>query len=139
VKLTTHLHLVPRSKNERSCTSTPSIRLHGVKLRKKAQGQLYLYIRRLRQNTFHRKQQRNRVYSPCPNYPNRDKAPRILNLDTRCMGMTSFMLQSLQSPVPTEKMVGRAPEQHRRDNSNEKTALQRTELGMQPAKCHFTY
>jgi hypothetical protein len=33
VKLTTHLHLVPRSKNEWSYTSTPPIRL---------QGQLYL-------------------------------------------------------------------------------------------------
>jgi len=32
VKLTTHLHLVPRSKNELSCTSTPPIRLHGVVL-----------------------------------------------------------------------------------------------------------
>jgi hypothetical protein len=30
VKLTTHLHLVPRSKNEWSYTSTPLIRLHGV-------------------------------------------------------------------------------------------------------------
>jgi len=31
VKLTTHLHLVPRSKNEWSYTSsTPPIRLHGV-------------------------------------------------------------------------------------------------------------
>jgi hypothetical protein len=32
VKLTTHLHLVPRSKNEWSYTSTPQIRLHGVVL-----------------------------------------------------------------------------------------------------------
>jgi len=32
VKLTTHLHLVPRSKNEWSYTSTPPIRLHGVVL-----------------------------------------------------------------------------------------------------------
>jgi hypothetical protein len=32
VKLTTHLHLVPRSKNEWNYTSTPSIRLHGVVL-----------------------------------------------------------------------------------------------------------
>jgi hypothetical protein len=31
VKLTTHLHLVPRSKNEWNCTSTPT-RLHGVVL-----------------------------------------------------------------------------------------------------------
>jgi hypothetical protein len=30
VKLTTHLHLVPRSKNEWSYNSTPPIRLHGV-------------------------------------------------------------------------------------------------------------
>jgi hypothetical protein len=30
VKLTIHLHLVPRSKNEWSYTSTPPIRLHGV-------------------------------------------------------------------------------------------------------------
>jgi hypothetical protein len=33
VKLTTHLRLVPRSKDGWSCTSTPSIRLHGVVLR----------------------------------------------------------------------------------------------------------
>jgi hypothetical protein len=32
VKLTTHLHLVPRSKNEWSYTSTPPIRLNGVVL-----------------------------------------------------------------------------------------------------------
>jgi hypothetical protein len=32
VKLTTHLHLVPRSKNEWSYTSTPPILLHGVVL-----------------------------------------------------------------------------------------------------------
>jgi hypothetical protein len=32
VKLTTHLHLVPRSKNEWRYTSTPPIRLHGVVL-----------------------------------------------------------------------------------------------------------
>jgi hypothetical protein len=31
-KLTTHLHLVPRSNNEWSYTSTPLIRLHGVVL-----------------------------------------------------------------------------------------------------------
>jgi hypothetical protein len=44
VKLTTHLHLVPRSKNAWSCTSTLPIRLHGVVLiLKKAQGHLYLY------------------------------------------------------------------------------------------------
>jgi hypothetical protein len=30
MKLTPHLHLVPRSKNEWSCTSTPPIRLRGV-------------------------------------------------------------------------------------------------------------
>jgi hypothetical protein len=30
MKLTTHLHLVPRSKNEQSYTSTPTIRLHGM-------------------------------------------------------------------------------------------------------------
>jgi hypothetical protein len=30
VKLTTHLHLVPRSKDAWSYTSTPPIRLHGV-------------------------------------------------------------------------------------------------------------
>jgi hypothetical protein len=34
VKLTAHLHLVPRSKNEWSYNSTPSIRLHGVVLSK---------------------------------------------------------------------------------------------------------
>jgi hypothetical protein len=43
VKLTTHLHLVPRSKNEWSYTSTPPIHLYGVVLFK-AQGQLYLYL-----------------------------------------------------------------------------------------------
>jgi hypothetical protein len=32
MKLTTHLHLVPRSKNAWSYTSTPPIRLHGVVL-----------------------------------------------------------------------------------------------------------
>jgi hypothetical protein len=32
VKLATHLHLVPRSKNEWSYTSTPPIRLHSVVL-----------------------------------------------------------------------------------------------------------
>jgi hypothetical protein len=32
VKLTTHLHLMPRSKNEWSYTSTPPVRLHGVVL-----------------------------------------------------------------------------------------------------------
>jgi hypothetical protein len=32
VKLTTHLHLVPRSKNEWSYISTPLVRLHGVVL-----------------------------------------------------------------------------------------------------------
>jgi hypothetical protein len=32
VRLTTHLHLVPRSKNEWSYTSTPPIRLHDVVL-----------------------------------------------------------------------------------------------------------
>jgi len=41
VELTTHLHLVPRSKNEWSYISTPPIRLHGVVL-SQAQGQLYL-------------------------------------------------------------------------------------------------
>jgi len=32
VKLTTHLRLVPRSKNGWSCAPTPPIRLHGVVL-----------------------------------------------------------------------------------------------------------
>jgi len=32
VKLTTHLHVVPTSKNEWSYTSTPPVRLHGVVL-----------------------------------------------------------------------------------------------------------
>jgi hypothetical protein len=41
VKLTTHLHLVPRSKNAWSHTSTPPIRLHGAVL-SETQGQLYL-------------------------------------------------------------------------------------------------
>jgi hypothetical protein len=43
VKLTTHLHLVPRSKNARFNTSTSPIRLHEAVLTK-AQGQLYLYL-----------------------------------------------------------------------------------------------
>jgi hypothetical protein len=33
LKLTSHLHVVPRSKNEWSYISTPPIRLHGVALR----------------------------------------------------------------------------------------------------------
>jgi hypothetical protein len=32
MELNIHLHLVPRSKNEWSCTSTPTIRLHGAVL-----------------------------------------------------------------------------------------------------------
>jgi hypothetical protein len=45
VKLTIHFHLVQRSKNEWSYTSTPPIRLHGVVFsQKEAQGQLYLYL-----------------------------------------------------------------------------------------------
>jgi hypothetical protein len=32
LQLTTHLHLMPTSKNERSYTSTPPIRFHGVVL-----------------------------------------------------------------------------------------------------------
>jgi len=45
VKLTTHLHLVPRSKNEWNYTFTTPIRLRGVVLSfKKAHGQLYLYL-----------------------------------------------------------------------------------------------
>jgi hypothetical protein len=43
VKLTTHLLLVPRSKNAWSYTSTPPIRLPGVVV-SQAQGQLYLYL-----------------------------------------------------------------------------------------------
>jgi hypothetical protein len=44
VKPTTHLHLVLRSKNKLSYTSTRPIRLHGVVLSlKKARGQLELY------------------------------------------------------------------------------------------------
>jgi hypothetical protein len=43
VKLTTHLHLKPRSKKAWSYTSTPPISLHGVVLIKiKAQGKFYL-------------------------------------------------------------------------------------------------
>jgi len=38
VKLTTHLYLVPRSKNAWSYTSTPPIRLRGVMLVKKSTG-----------------------------------------------------------------------------------------------------
>jgi hypothetical protein len=38
----THLHLVPRSKNASSYTSTPPMHLHGMVLIKKSQGQLYL-------------------------------------------------------------------------------------------------
>jgi hypothetical protein len=43
VKLTTHLHLVPRSKNEWSYTSTPQYALMAW-FSVKAQGQLYLYL-----------------------------------------------------------------------------------------------
>jgi len=32
IKLTTHLHLVPRSKNVQSYTSTPPLQIHGVVL-----------------------------------------------------------------------------------------------------------
>jgi hypothetical protein len=42
-KLTTHLLLVPRSKNVWIYTSTPPIRLHGVML-SSAQEQIYLYL-----------------------------------------------------------------------------------------------
>jgi len=35
MKLTTHLHLVPRSKNAWSYTYTPLVRLHGVVFRLK--------------------------------------------------------------------------------------------------------
>jgi hypothetical protein len=38
MKLTTHLHLVLRSKNERSYTFNPLIRLHGVVLSLKNAG-----------------------------------------------------------------------------------------------------
>jgi hypothetical protein len=38
VKLTTHLHLELRSKNEWSYTSTPPVRLHGVVLRRLKKG-----------------------------------------------------------------------------------------------------
>jgi len=47
LKLTTHLYLVPRSKNEWSCTFTPTIHLHGVVFSVKAQGQLYLLPMRI--------------------------------------------------------------------------------------------
>jgi hypothetical protein len=40
MNLTTHPHLVPKSKNEWSYTVIPLIRLHGVVL-SEAQGQLY--------------------------------------------------------------------------------------------------
>jgi len=43
VKLTTDLHLVQRSKNAWSYTSTPLIHLHGVAL-SEANRQLYLYL-----------------------------------------------------------------------------------------------
>jgi hypothetical protein len=43
VKLTTHLHVVPRLKNAWSYTSTPPLPFHGVVLSlKRAQVQLYL-------------------------------------------------------------------------------------------------
>jgi hypothetical protein len=45
MKLTTLLNLVPRSKNAWSYTSTPTMPSWcGVQFRKKAQGQLYLYL-----------------------------------------------------------------------------------------------
>jgi hypothetical protein len=43
MKLTFHIHLVPRSKHAWKYTSTPPIRPHGVVL-SSAQGQLYLYL-----------------------------------------------------------------------------------------------
>jgi hypothetical protein len=43
VKLTTHPHLVPRSKNAWNYTSTPPVRLHGVVL-SWAQGQLWFHV-----------------------------------------------------------------------------------------------
>jgi hypothetical protein len=49
VKLITYLHLVPRSKNERSYTSTPQIRLHDVVLSlKKGTVTTYLYLQPLK-------------------------------------------------------------------------------------------
>jgi hypothetical protein len=43
--MTNHIHLVPRSKNEWSYTSTPPVSFNGVVLSlKKAQGQLYLFF-----------------------------------------------------------------------------------------------
>jgi hypothetical protein len=45
VKLTTHLHLVPRSKNEWSYTSIPPVLSHGVVLSlKKALGQSNVFF-----------------------------------------------------------------------------------------------
>jgi hypothetical protein len=44
VKLTTHLHLVPRSKNALSYTFPPPVRLHGVVLSLKTQEQIYLSL-----------------------------------------------------------------------------------------------
>jgi hypothetical protein len=43
MKLTTHLHLVPRTKNEWRCTSSPQYALMAW-CSVKAQGQLYLYL-----------------------------------------------------------------------------------------------
>jgi hypothetical protein len=57
VKLTTHLHLELRSKNERSYTSTPTIRLHGVVLSLKKDRDNFTftfieeYLERLRKTT----------------------------------------------------------------------------------------
>jgi hypothetical protein len=43
-KAITHFHLVPRSKNEWSYTSTPPIRLHGVVLSWSTGTTVYLYV-----------------------------------------------------------------------------------------------
>jgi hypothetical protein len=52
VKLTTHLHLVPRSKNEWNYTSTTQYALM-VWLSVKAQGQLYVYLYGLMKEPWH--------------------------------------------------------------------------------------
>jgi hypothetical protein len=44
VKLTTHLHLVPRSRNAWSYTSIPPIRLHGVVLSLKYRDNFTFYL-----------------------------------------------------------------------------------------------
>jgi hypothetical protein len=74
---TTHLHLVPRSKNEWNSTSTPQCAFMAWCSVKKAQGQLYLYLA---------KHHAMKTYTE-----------HILNLGTRWIWVVSFTLRLLNS------------------------------------------